>query len=146
MSTFPCLLSLLFDCILLKPPGKCVDHLQHFDLFRDVNCVLDEKYPPCPRWFLLSSTTPLTSFHRELDHIMNTTRSPASVVFCLEVLPSFLLRMLWGWPHLLIILDTSDTSHHHHSFLIPMLILTGAPTSEWCCLDSILLATLLLWN
>ena len=34
----------------------------------------------------------------------------------------------------------NDTSHHHHSFLVPVLI----PTSERCCLDSFLLATLLL--
>ena len=40
----------------------------------------------------------------------------------------------------------SDTSHHHHSFLVLALIPTGVPTSEWCCLDSALLATLLLWS
>ena len=40
----------------------------------------------------------------------------------------------------------SDTSHHHHSFLVPVLILTGVPTSERCCLDSVLLATLMLWS
>ena len=27
-----------------------------------INRIHDEKCPPCPRWFLLSSTTPLTSF------------------------------------------------------------------------------------
>jgi hypothetical protein len=40
----------------------------------------------------------------------------------------------------------SDTSHHHHSFLVPMLILTGIPICKRCCLDSVLLATLLLWS
>lgn len=85
-------------------PANVSDHLRHFDFFRDVNCVHHEKYPPCPRWFLLSSTTPLTSFHRELVHIMNTTCSLASVVSCLEVLPSFMSRMLWGLLHLLEIL------------------------------------------
>ena len=85
-------------------PANVSDHLQHFDFFRDVNCVHDEKYPSCPRWFLVSSTTPLTSFHRELVHIMNTTCSPASVVFCLEVLLSFMPRMLWGLLHLIEIL------------------------------------------
>ena len=35
-----------------------------------------------------------------------------------------------------------NTSHHHHSFLVPVLI----PTSERCCLDSFLLATLFLWS
>ena len=38
----------------------------------------------------------------------------------------------------------SDTSHHHHSFLVLVLIPTGVPTSERCCLDYALLATLLL--
>ena len=38
----------------------------------------------------------------------------------------------------------SDTSHHHHSFLVPVLDLTGIPTGERCCWDSALLATLLL--
>lgn len=47
---------------------------------------------------------PWLPFHRELVHIMNTTCSPASVVFCLEVLPSFLSRMFWGLLHLLEIL------------------------------------------
>src|SRR4051812_49398928 len=37
-----------------------------------------------------------------------------------------------------------DTSHHHHSFLVLVLIPTWVPTSERCCLDSALLATLLL--
>jgi hypothetical protein len=60
----------------------------------------DDKYPPCPRWFLISSTTSLTSFHRELVHVMNATCSPACIVFCLEVLLSFMLSMLWGLLHL----------------------------------------------
>jgi hypothetical protein len=52
--------------------------------------------PPCPRWFLLSSTTPLTSFHRELVHVMDATCYPACIMFCLEVLLSFMSRMLRG--------------------------------------------------
>ena len=36
----------------------------------------------------------------------------------------------------------SDSSHHHHSFLVPVLI----PTSERWCSDSFLVATLLLWS
>ena len=35
-----------------------------------------------------------------------------------------------------------NTSHHHQSFLVPVLI----PTSERCCLDSFLLATLIFWS
>ena len=95
------------------------DHLQHFDFFRDVNYVHDEKYPPCLRWFLLSSTTPLTSFHRELVHI--TTCSLASVVFCLEVLLSFMSRMLWELLNLLEILS-----------MMILLIITVLPWSPRC--------------
>jgi hypothetical protein len=40
----------------------------------------------------------------------------------------------------------SDTSHRHHSFLVPVWILTGIPSNKRYCLDSILLATLLLWS
>jgi hypothetical protein len=40
----------------------------------------------------------------------------------------------------------SDTSHHHHSSLVPMLILTRIPICKRCCLDCVLLTTLLLWS
>ena len=40
----------------------------------------------------------------------------------------------------------SDTSHYHHSFLVPVLILTGIPICKRCYLNSVLLATLLLWS
>jgi hypothetical protein len=40
----------------------------------------------------------------------------------------------------------SDTSRHHRSFLVSMLILTGIPMCKQYCLDSVLLATLLLWS
>src|SRR4051812_44771682 len=64
--------------------------------------------------------------------------------FSLEYYHLFMSRMSWEFHHLLRILDTGDTSRHIHSFLVPVLILTGIPTSEQRCLDSILLATLLL--
>jgi hypothetical protein len=40
----------------------------------------------------------------------------------------------------------SDTSHHLHPFLVPVLILTGIPMCNRFCLNSVLLATLLLWS
>ena len=55
-------------------------------------------------------------------------------------------RMLWGLLHLLKSSWYSDTTHHHHSFMVLVLIPTGVPTSERCCLDSAYLATLLLWS
>ena len=39
-----------------------------------------------------------------------------------------------------------DTSHPHHSFLVPVLFLTGIPTIELWGVNSKLLATLLLWS
>ena len=39
-----------------------------------------------------------------------------------------------------------NTSRHLHHFLVPVVFLTIIPTSERCCLDSFLLATLLLWS
>ena len=40
----------------------------------------------------------------------------------------------------------SDTSHPHHSFLVPVLFLTGILTIELWCVNSKLLETLLLWS
>ena len=40
----------------------------------------------------------------------------------------------------------NDTSHHHHSFLVLVLIPTWVPTSGLWCVNSKLLATLLLWS
>ena len=40
----------------------------------------------------------------------------------------------------------SDTSPHHHSFLVPVLYLKGIPTNGLWCVNSKLLATLLLWS
>ena len=40
----------------------------------------------------------------------------------------------------------NDTSHHHHSFLVPVLFLNEIPTNGLWCVNSKLLATLLLWS
>ena len=66
--------------------------------------------------------------------------------FTLEYYHLLISRMWWGLLHLLRNSWYSDTIHHHHSFMVLMLIPTGVPTSERCCLDSALLATLLLWS
>ena len=67
---------------------------------------------------------------------------PAIVLLYLGVLPSFMSRMFWDLFHLLRILDIEILLTITNSFLVPMLI----PTSELCCLDSFLLATLSLWS
>ena len=71
---------------------------------------------------------------------------PAFVLLYLGVLPSLMSRKSWEFHHLLWILDTGNTSHHHLSFLVPVLVLTGIPTSERYCVDFVLLKTLLLWS
>ena len=54
---------------------------------------------------------------------------PACVMFYLGILPSFMSRMSWEFHQFLRILDLSDTYHHHHSFLGPLLFLTVIPTN-----------------
>ena len=66
--------------------------------------------------------------------------------FTLEYYHLLISRMLWGLLHLLRNSWYWDASHHHHSFLVPVLLPTGVPTSERCCLNSALLASLLLWS
>ena len=66
--------------------------------------------------------------------------------FTLEYYHLLISRMLWGLLHLLRNSWYWDASHHHHSFLVPVLLPTGVPTSERCCLNSALVASLLLWS
>jgi hypothetical protein len=123
----------------------CHDHLQHFDFFWDVNCVHGEKYPlalddfviidnpfdfissracPCYGWNLPSCLYCILPWSIAVFYVKNVVR----------IAPP--LGNSWH----------SDTSHHHHSFLVPVLILTGIPICKRYCLDSVLLATLLLWS
>ena len=74
------------DCILMEPLDKiCRDHHQHFDPFQDINWIHDEKYPPCPWWFVLSSTTLLPSVQHKLVRV-----SSNPIAFKLMVDISFL--------------------------------------------------------
>ena len=128
---------------------KCRDHHQHSELFQDIYRILDEKYHPCPRWFVLSSTILLPSIQHKLVRVLCCTLSSLLsnyVMFYLGVLPYFMSKMLWEFHHLLRNSCCSDASRHHHSFLVPVLVLTRIPTDERCYLDSALLATLLLWS
>ena len=47
----------------------CRDHHQHFELFQDINWMHEEKYHPCPQWFVLSSTTLLPSVQHKLVRV-----------------------------------------------------------------------------
>ena len=109
--------------------------------------IQDEKYHPCPSMNCVIIDNILASPQHKLVHIL-----------CC-ILISLLSNLCYVLPWSITIFDVknvvsitpplknswySDTSHHHHSFLVLVLIPTGVPTSERCCLDSALLATLLL--
>ena len=137
-------LDVVADCLHLEISRQmCRDHHQPYDLFQDINRIHDEKYHPCPWWFVLSSTTSFSSLNTERVHVLDW------------ILSSLLSNLCYILPRSITIFDVknvvriapplknswySDTSHHHNSFLAPMLILTGMPTSERCCLDSVLLS------
>ena len=128
------LMSLMINYILMKPPRQvCHDHHQHFDPFQDINWIHDEKYHPCPRWFVLSSTTLFPSIQHKLVRVLCYTLSSMLSSLC-YVLPwsitIFMSRMSWEFHHLLRDLDTGDTSCHIHSFLGPHVV-SNRKTDNW---------------
>ena len=120
----------------------CRDHHHHHpELFQDNNWIHDEKDHPCPRWLVLSSTTLLPSLQHKLVRVLCYTLSSLLSSICSSVpwiISIFYVKNVMRITPPLKNSWYSDTSHHHHSILVPMLI----PTSERCCLDSFLLATL----
>jgi len=123
---------------------RCRDH-QHSELIQDINWIHDEKYHPCPRWIVLSSTTLLPSHQHKLVHVWCYTLSSLLSSNCSSLPWSITILYVKNVLRFVPPLENSwhrNTSHHHHSFLVPVLI----PTSERCCLDSFLLATLSLWS
>ena len=62
----------------------CRDHHQHSELFQDINWNHDEKYHPCPRWFVLSSTTLLPSLQHKLVHVLCCTLSSSISNWCYD--------------------------------------------------------------
>ena len=122
----------------------CRDHHQHSELFQDINRIHDGKYHPCPSMICVI-----------IDNILTFPQRKLVRVLCYTLLSNICSPLPWSITILyvkkVVIIAPplknslySDTSHHHHSFLVPVLILTEVPTSERCCLDSVLLATLLL--
>ena len=127
----------------------CREHHQHSELFQEIYWILDEKYHPCPRWFVLSSTILLPSIQHKLVRVLCCTL--ISLLYSLwYVLPwsitkfyvKYVVRIspprMTSW--------YGDTSPHHHSFLVPVLFLKGIPTNGQWGVNSKLLATLLLWS
>ena len=62
-------------------------------------------------------TTSLPSFHHKLIYAMDSPCNPARIMFYLEVLPSFMSRILLEFHHLLRNSGYSNTYRHLHSFL-----------------------------
>ena len=119
----------------------CREHHQHSELFQDINWIHDEKYHPCTRWFVLSSTTLLPSLQHKLAHVLCYTLSSLLSSNCSSLPWSIIVLYVKNVLRFVPPLENSwhrNTSHHHPFFLVPVLI----PTSERCCLDSFLLATL----
>ena len=105
--------------------------------------------PSLPRWFVLSSTTLLPSLQHKLVRVLCYTLSsllPSIVLLYLGILPPFMSRMSWEFHHLLRILGMVILLTITILSWVLVLIPTGVPTSGRCCLDSALLATLLLWS
>ena len=125
----------------------CRDHHQPYELVLDINRIHEEKYHPCPRRVVLSSATLLPSLQHKLVRILCCTLSsllPSIVLLYLEILPPFMSRMSWEFHHLLRTLSMVIPFAITILSWVLVLVPTGVPTSESCCLDSALLATLLL--
>ena len=127
----------------------CHGHHQHSELFQDINWIHDEKYHPCPRWFVLSSTTRLPSVQHKLVRVLCYTLRSLLSSICSSLpwnITTFYVK------NVVVILPPlenswySNISRHLRSFLVSVLFLTGIPTNGLWCVNSKLLATLLLWS
>jgi len=111
--------------------------------------IQDEKYHPCTSMNCVIIDNILASPQHKLVHIL-----------CC-ILISLLSNLCYVLPWSITIFDVknvvsitpplknswySDTSHHHHSFLVPVLFLNEIPTNGLWCITSKLPATLLLWS
>ena len=103
----------------------------------------------CPRWFVLSSATLLPFVQHKLVRVLcyirrsllssNCSSLPWSItIFYVKNVVRISPPRMTSW--------YSDTSPHHHSFLVPVLFLTGKPTIELWCAKSKVIVTLLLWS
>ena len=127
----------------------CREYHQHSELFQEIYWNHDEKYHPCPRWFVLSSTILLPSIQHKLVRVLCCTLisllSSLSYVLPWSITIFYVKNVVRITPPLKNSWY-SDTSHHHHSFLVPVLFLNEIPTNGLWCVNSKLLATLLLWS
>ena len=136
--------------IFLKTSRQiCRDHCQQFDFFQVV----------CRNsgWEIPSLPLDELCYHRQ-HSCLPPTQTCSYFVLYLDF-PAIQLMYVLPWS--ITIFDVknvvsitpplknswySDTSHHHHSFLVPVLFLNEIPTNGLWCVNSKLLATLLLWS
>ena len=114
----------------------CHDHHQHSELFQDNNWIHDEKYHPCPRWFVLSSTTLLPSLQHKLVCVLCYTLGSLLSSICSSLPWSITIFYVKYVVRISPPLKKSwygDTSHHHHSFLGPR-VDSNRGTNEWAVL------------
>ena len=117
----------------------CRDHHRHSVLFPDSTWIHNEKYHPCPRWFVLSLTTLLPSVQHNLFAFcvnLEVTATQQLIFLTSEVLPSLFVKNVVrispplnnSWYH--------NTSCHLRSFLGPRIVFNrntdnGAMTCEF---------------
>ena len=137
--------------IFLKTSRQiCRDHCQQFDFFQVVCWNSGWEIPSLPLDDLC--------YRRPLDCLPFNTKLVRVLCYTLR---SLLTSLCYVLPCSITIFDVknvvsitpplknswySDTSHHHHSFLVPVLFLNKIPTNGLWCVNSKLLATLLLWS
>ena len=133
--------------IFLEPLDKIWrDHHQHFDSFQDIDWIHDDKYHPRPLVIWVT-----------IDNIFTFLSSQTCSCYGCNLLSSSYYVLPWS----IIVLYDKDVARFSTSskfliqvilinitilFLVPVLFLTEIPINGLWCVNSNLLATLLLWS
>ena len=113
----------------------------------DINWIHDEKYHPCPWWFVLSSIILLPSIQHQIVRVLCYTLRSLLSSICSSLpwnITTFYVKNV-----VVILLPLENSWYKWYFtitilFLVPVLFLTGIPTDGLVILK--LLATLLLWS
>ena len=143
------LMSSPIDYIFMNSLDKCVVIINGFLSFSRISVEsLMRDIILSPLMIMLTSTTFLHFRNTKLVHdlccILNSLTSNLCYVLAWSITIFYIKNVVRISPPLKNSWY-SNTSCHLHSYLGP-LVPTGMPTSEQCCLDYVLLATLLLWS
>ena len=108
---------------------NCRDHHQHFDSFQDFNGILDDKCHPRSLviWVTINIILTFLSSQTCSCYGCNLLSSLYYDLPC--SITAVLSRMLWGLPHLLRILDISDTSPS--PFFLGPRVVPNRNTDRW---------------